>query len=153
MNTPHTSTPFSKSLNDYGLVVYDGFCVLCSGTVRFLLKIDRRKRLKFTTISRPENTAPERSPDFASPTTVFFILDHKIYTESEAILRIFCHIGGFWKSVNLFRIIPKRHRDLLYRFISRHRYRIFGKRQKCDVPAPEYAERYASPLKIDDLPG
>ena len=29
------------------LVLFDGMCILCSGTIRFLLKADRRKKFLF----------------------------------------------------------------------------------------------------------
>lgn len=146
------SLTLSAEQNNNGLVVYDGFCVLCSGTVRFLLKIDRKNRLKFTTISQANSeTASNVSAGFVAQSTVLFVKDNRVYTESEAILHIFNHLGGLWKLVNLLKIIPQKARDTLYRFIARHRYTIFGKKKQCDVPSANYAHRFLPPIKTDDL--
>lgn len=154
MSKPLTSPPLDQNQYDYGLVVYDGFCFLCSGTVRFLLKIDRKKRLKFTTIRLQEEKATsDKNSGSSAPSTVIFIINQKIYSESEAIIRIFDKVGGVWKSANLFNVIPKKMRDSLYRYIARHRYKVFGKKNQCEVPPAKYADRFVPPIEIKDLKG
>lgn len=151
MSKPSASSPSSQNQNDYGLVVYDGFCFLCSGTVNFLLKIDRKKRLKFTTISQPGPETANKSSGYVAPSTVIFIKDNKVYTESEAIIHIFDKVGGVWKSANLFSVIPKKMRDSLYRYIAQNRFKVFGKKKQCEVPPAKYADRFVLPIEITDL--
>jgi predicted DCC family thiol-disulfide oxidoreductase YuxK len=40
------------------------------------------------------------------------------------------------------RFIPRPLRDLVYRFIARHRYRWFGKTESCWLPTPELRGRF-----------
>jgi predicted DCC family thiol-disulfide oxidoreductase YuxK len=43
--------------------------------------------------------------------------------------------------MGVFRVVPRPIRDAVYRVIARNRYRLFGKRETCWVPAPEYRGR------------
>ncbi|HFE63634.1 hypothetical protein B1H10_03805 [candidate division KSB1 bacterium 4484_188] len=47
-----------------------------------------------------------------------------------------------WSLLSGFRFIPPFLRDAVYRFVARHRYRWFGKREKCHVPAPDIQDRF-----------
>ncbi len=39
-------------------------------------------------------------------------------------------------------VVPRFIRDPLYRWIARHRYRLFGRRATCVVPAADIADRF-----------
>jgi len=39
------------------------------------------------------------------------------------------------------RIVPRKLRDPIYRWVARHRYRLFGKRSACWIPTAEHAAR------------
>ena len=65
-----------------------------------------------------------------------------IATESDAVLKIARKLNGGWRLLYAFIIVPKFIRDGVYRFISRHRYRIFGRRDSCMVPTPELMEKF-----------
>lgn len=43
----------NKLLYPGGIVVFDSNCVLCSNTFKFLISIDRKKKLRFTTFDSP----------------------------------------------------------------------------------------------------
>ena len=61
--------------------------------------------------------------------------------DSDAVLAIYAGLGWPWKALGVFRLIPRFIRDPLYLFIARNRYRIFGRRDSCWLPAPEYRDR------------
>jgi predicted DCC family thiol-disulfide oxidoreductase YuxK len=42
----------------------------------------------------------------------------------------------------MLQAIPRPLRDPTYRWIARHRYRLFGQRQQCRLPEPEQAWRF-----------
>ena len=140
--------------NGHGLVIFDGFCVLCSATVKFLLKIDKNKLLEFTTLH------PLTSPDdqkeagikSAQPSSVAYIEEGEVYSESEAILRIFLRIGGIWKTVAiLLKLIPRKWRDYLYRLIAKNRYRVFGTKKQCFIAPEKYSDRFVSKIENEDI--
>jgi predicted DCC family thiol-disulfide oxidoreductase YuxK len=40
------------------------------------------------------------------------------------------------------RLVPRWLRDPMYRFVARHRYRIFGQSRTCFLPAPKQRARF-----------
>jgi len=73
---------------------------------------------------------------------VILIVDDAAYTESDAVLQILARLGRPWSWVVFLRFIPRRVRDVCYRFIARHRYRWFGKTELCQIPSPEIRSRF-----------
>ena len=52
------------------------------------------------------------------------------------------HLDGIWKLGYWMIIVPRPLRDVVYRFIARHRYRLGGKRDACMVPTPDVRARF-----------
>ncbi|MGA9335274.1 MAG: DCC1-like thiol-disulfide oxidoreductase family protein, partial [Rudaea sp.] len=51
--------------------------------------------------------------------------------------------GGIWNVLsNGLRIVPRALRDPAYRWIARHRYRWFGRRDTCYLPQAEDRKRF-----------
>jgi predicted DCC family thiol-disulfide oxidoreductase YuxK len=51
--------------------------------------------------------------------------------DSEAVLAIWAGLDWPWSLLGAFRIVPRPLRDPIYRWIARHRYRLFGRRDPC----------------------
>lgn len=66
----------------------------------------------------------------------------KVYTRSTAALRVLKHVGGGFTLLYGFIIIPPFIRDAVYKWISRNRYKWFGKRDTCRLPTPEEKARF-----------
>jgi predicted DCC family thiol-disulfide oxidoreductase YuxK len=126
------------------IVLFDGVCNFCNYWVNFAIKRDPKKKLKFTTLQG--DTAKGLLPRYnISPTSlssVIFIENGKIYTQSSAALQICRHLKGGWKLFYGLIIIPKFIRDFFYNIIARNRYKWFGKKDSCMVPTPELKERF-----------
>jgi predicted DCC family thiol-disulfide oxidoreductase YuxK len=119
------------------IILFDGVCNLCNGTVDFLLKHDRKKQFRFASIQ--SETAQLLFRKFQIPPetdSVILIKSNKVYFESDAAIEIAGMLSFPWKLVVVFRIIPKKMRDNIYRRIAKNRYRWFGKRDICRIPAP-----------------
>jgi predicted DCC family thiol-disulfide oxidoreductase YuxK len=43
-------------------------------------------------------------------------------------------LGWPWRAAGVFGIVPKALRDPIYRWVARHRYRLFGRRETCWLP-------------------
>ncbi len=82
---------------------------------------------------------PEASSDMA---TIVLYNNGKIFTQSTAALHIVRLLGGWWKLLYGFMIIPKPLRDALYSFIARNRYRWFGRQESCRIPTPELKAKF-----------
>jgi predicted DCC family thiol-disulfide oxidoreductase YuxK len=127
------------------IVFFDGVCGLCDRAVRFLLRHDRRDRLRFAALQG--ETARRLLPPLGGQvddldTMYVLTRDGRLLRRSRAILFAGAALGGGWSLLALLRIIPAPLLDLLYRFVSRVRYRIFGRFDVCQVPTPEDRARF-----------
>lgn len=127
------------------VIVFDGICVLCSAWVRFVLARDHRREFYFAAmqgVTGPELLARYGiNPD--DPVTFLLIDSGMGYTDTDAALRIISRFGVFWNTVaHLAGLIPRALRNRLYRWIARHRYRLFGVRDVCLLPTASEADRF-----------
>jgi predicted DCC family thiol-disulfide oxidoreductase YuxK len=118
-----------------GTVLFDGICNLCNGLILFTKKRDTSKRFRFVTLQSEEGRGmlleaglPETDSD-----TAIYKKDGQFYLRSSAVLHILKDLGGTWKILYIFIIIPPFIRDFFYRFIAHNRYRLFGKRDNCNI--------------------
>jgi len=126
------------------IVVFDGVCVLCSGWVRFLLVRDRRGRFRFATMQSEagRRLLAAHGLDPADPVSFLLVEGGRAFTDSTGILRIVARLGGIWRLAAAVYAVPRPLRDAVYRWLARHRYRWFGRREACFVPTPETAHRF-----------
>jgi len=117
------------------IIFFDSVCILCHYSVRFLIRLDKKKILRYSTLQgeKIKSLAIETSID-----SIVFYDDEKIYYKSTAILKIFYRLGGFWKGTNIFYILPLLIRDFIYDTIAKHRYKVFGKLDACSLPKEGY---------------
>ena len=128
---------------DKPVILFDGVCNLCSGSVQFILKRDKEKKFLFASLQ--SNYGQNLLRQFNLPTDTFnsFILYEKgkIFTRSTAALKMFSELKG-WKWVSAFRIVPKIIRDGVYNLIAKNRYKWFGKKTECWIPTPALKARF-----------
>ena len=126
------------------LILFDGICNLCNGSVRFI--INRDPEARFTFASLQSNEGQRILSRFGLPTTDFdsfvYITEGHVYQRSAGALNLFKDLGGFWRGFYVLIIIPRPIRDLAYDIIARYRYRLFGKKDSCMVPTPELRKRF-----------
>jgi hypothetical protein len=65
--------------------------------------------------------------------TAIYKKEGQFYLRSSAVLHILKDLGGTWKILYVFIIIPPFIRDFVYRLIAHNRYRFFGKRESCQI--------------------
>lgn len=123
----------------YGVVLFDGVCNLCNHTVDFLITQDNKKVLRYASLQSEtgEMLASHFGISLERLRTILYVRRGKAYIESSAVLNILRDIGGLWALMYAFIIIPPFIRNAAYRFISRNRYRFFGKKNSCRLPSEE----------------
>ena len=126
------------------LILFDGVCNLCNGVVQFVIAKDKAAKFTFAFLQSPAGQAI--LTDFKLSTVEFdtfvYIKDNKCYYKSRAALEVLKDLGGLWKLLYVFRLVPRILRDCVYDQISKHRYRWFGKRDSCMIPTPELKGRF-----------
>jgi len=134
------------------VVFFDGVCNLCNSFVDFLIRRDRTRHLMFASLqSEAGRAVTGAAPAAAVPDSFYtmFLLDTdgRIYARSDAILKSVTSLGGIYRLLGVFWLVPRPLRDIAYRTIARLRYRIFGMRQSCRVPTAEERAMF-----LPDLP-
>ena len=131
------------------LVLYDGVCGLCSRLVQFLLEHDRRAIFLFASLQSATGKAMvERSAGNPHELTSFYVVanyrrdDARMFSRSRAALFVAGELGWPWKVAVLMRILPHAILDCAYDVVARNRYRVFGRREQCLTPRPEFRSRF-----------
>lgn len=128
------------------VIVFDGVCLLCSRWVRFLLKHDRAARYRFASMQSDSGRAllQTHGLDPDSPLSFLLVEDGRGHTDTDAIVKILHGLGRRrWRWLgHALRLLPRVLRDPAYRFVARHRYRIFGQSRRCFLPTPEQRARF-----------
>lgn len=126
------------------IVLFDGVCNLCSSSVQFILKRDKKDQFLFGSLQG--NYGQQILKQYNLPTDTFnsFMLleGNKLYTRSSGALRMLKYIGGGWSLLYIFIIVPKFIRDAVYNLIAANRYKWFGKMNECWLPRPEWKTKF-----------
>ena len=128
------------------IVFFDGVCLLCERSVRFLLDRDGERRLCFATLQGETARALLGEETASALDSLVYVVEdeegiHR-YERSHAALRILRDLGGIWRMVAWLRIVPRPLRDAVYRVIAANRYQWFGKKDECGVPAADESDRF-----------
>jgi predicted DCC family thiol-disulfide oxidoreductase YuxK len=126
------------------VVLFDGVCNLCNGSVRFIIERDPRARFQFAPLQSPvADRLIGAQVDRASlPDSIVLVDEGRLYVRSSAALRIARGLRFPWPLAWVFMVVPRPIRDWVYDLIARHRYAWFGKRDECMVPTPEVRGRF-----------
>lgn len=143
-------------LNDIGdrlLVIFDGHCGFCNGWVRWLLRRDRRDRLRFVASQSTKVAAllarcPKLLDADGAPGTVL-VFRYPLQPGQQpsirfaATLALFRELPRPWPAVAAaLGWIPRFLSDPAYRLVARWRYRIWGRLESCPLPTAEERARF-----------
>lgn len=125
------------------IIVFDAECILCAANAQFVLRHDRGGYFRLASMQKEVGAALYRrfGIDPADPESMIVVEGDRVLKDSDAVLAIYAGLGWPWKAVSVLRFIPRFLRDPAYRWLARNRYRIFGRRETCWVPSPDYADR------------
>ena len=126
------------------IVLFDGVCNFCNGSVNFIIEHDKAGYFKFSPLQSEmgEQLMAKHDIDKTDTDSVIVIEDKKAYTHSTGALRIARKLDGLWSWAYAFRIVPQPIRDFCYKTFAKYRYRLFGRRDECMMPTPEIRTRF-----------
>lgn len=137
-----------NAIKGRALLLYDGVCALCNGSVKFMMKRDRLDRFRYAPLQSElgrEMLAHfdiHRFPDGVVLVTDALTPGEGIYHRSDAISQSLQQLGAPWRMAGkLLAILPRPLRDWGYGVVARYRYRLFGRYDTCPVPSPEQRSR------------
>lgn len=117
------------------IVLFDGTCNLCNGSVRFIQRHDSGNQFRFVPSQTPEGQALATKLGFTGPTpgSIVLIDGDRHYTRSTASLQIARRLKGLWPLLYGFVLIPRPIRDGVYAIIAKNRHRWFGRADQCEI--------------------
>ena len=127
------------------IILFDGVCNLCNGSVRFILKWEKKPDFRFASIqSEAGQQLLEQCGLSRNFNQAVVLIDHReVYLGSTAALRIGRQLRFPWSFLSQAGLlIPRFIRDWVYRQIAIHRYSWFGKRDICMVPTEKLKARF-----------
>ena len=125
------------------IVLFDGTCAFCEGSVKFIARRDPGRYFRFGASQTAKAAALLAEHGLTRDTTrsIILIEDGQVYTRSTASLRIARHMRWPWSMAAVFLVIPRPLRDGIYRVVAAIRHRVAGRSNACEIPPPEIRER------------
>jgi len=134
-----------ENINHQKIILFDGVCNLCNGSVIFVLQHEPKPIFKFASIQ--SETGKDLLLWCGLPVdyseAVILIDNGNIHLGSTAALKIGQTLKIPWSPLaTTGLIVPKFIRNWGYRQIAKRRYRWFGRREVCMVPTAELKARF-----------
>ncbi|KAL6567784.1 hypothetical protein OROGR_001452 [Orobanche gracilis] len=119
------------------VVVYDGVCHLCHAGVKWIIRMDRDRKIKFCCL-QSRAAEPYMSVSGLNREDVLrrflFVEGPGLYHQgSAAALRVLSYLPLPYSALSGVMIIPAPLRDAVYDYVAKKRYDCFGKEDDCLV--------------------
>ena len=125
------------------IILFDGVCNFCDAAVNLIIAHDDESVFRFAPLQ--SEAGRELVAKYGIPAdvdSVILIDNGRAFLHSDAALQIAKRLGGGWRLLTIFGILPRFIRDWSYRLFARYRYRIFGKKDACMMPTAEIRARF-----------
>ncbi|KAL5759731.1 hypothetical protein ACOSP7_018248 [Xanthoceras sorbifolium] len=138
------STP---TLLQPGVVVYDGVCHLCHGGVKWIISVDKYRKIKFCCLQSKAAEPYLRlcGLDREDVLRRFLFVEGpgSYHQASTAALKVLSYLPLPYSALSSLLIIPRPLRDAVYDYVAKRRYDWFGKSEDCLVlQEKELLERF-----------
>lgn len=126
------------------ILLFDGVCNLCHGSVRFVLRHERGPVLRFCALESAAGTQLLRDHGLATDYRGSLVLIEagSAFVKSDAALRVASYLNWPWSWGRAGVVFPRGLRDWAYDFIARNRYRWFGRSDACLLPTADLKLRF-----------
>jgi predicted DCC family thiol-disulfide oxidoreductase YuxK len=129
------------------VLLYDGSCGFCAGSVRFVLRHDRGGTLRFAALQSPFGRRVVAGHPQLRDVDSMVWLDQSdgknqphVRVRSDAALRVLEYLGGWWTIGRILRLVPRPVRDAGYDLVARHRHRL--SQAECVLPSAAERRRF-----------
>ena len=129
---------------DFPILLFDGECGLCQGSIRFILARERGDRLRFAAFDSQagKDLCAQHGIIREAVKSMVLIRGRDVLIRSDAVLAVAGELRFPWSLAGAFRIIPRVLRDSVYGFVSRNRYRWSRAPGACLLPESEAKGRF-----------
>ena len=126
------------------IILFDGHCNLCNAWVKFVVKRDSTKKIKFAPLQSKigKNILDENQIADNYNESLVLLKDGEYFIKSTAAIKIFSLLDSWEKHLKYLIFIPAPIRDFFYFLVAKYRYKLFGKLDNCMIPSAEISERF-----------
>ncbi len=132
-----------QKISEHPIILFDGVCNFCNGSVNFIIDHDSEAIFLFTPLQGER--ARELLGKYGVPCNMdsfILIKNDQLYEKSDAVLEVIKDLDGYWYLLGVFRMFPKGFRDAMYNAFASKRYVLFGKKEQCMMPTQELRKRF-----------
>jgi predicted DCC family thiol-disulfide oxidoreductase YuxK len=126
------------------VLLFDGVCNLCAGSVQFIIKRDPAARIRFASLQSEKGK--KLLNEFNLPSgqlkSLVFVENGKAYTRSTGALRVSRYLNAAWPLAYVLIVVPPFIRNAVYDWIGKNRYKWFGEKTECWMPTPSLRNRF-----------
>lgn len=126
-----------------GIVLFDGTCAFCEGSVKFMARHDPAGYFRFGASQSPEaaRLLAEYGLTREMTKSVVLIEEGRVFLRSTATLRIAARLTPPWSYAKVLLWVPRPLRDSAYRVVAAIRRRLAGTSKACEIPPQEIRDR------------
>jgi predicted DCC family thiol-disulfide oxidoreductase YuxK len=125
------------------VVLFDGVCNLCNGSVDFIVKHEKGNELLFASLQSDIGKDIVAHFELSYiPDSILYYSESQLFMKSTAVLRISEELKLPYRWVIMFSFLPESFRDSIYDWIARNRYRWFGKKETCRIPTDQERSKF-----------
>lgn len=134
------------------IILFDGFCNLCNGSIDFVMKRDKHKVFRYVALQSEAGVFMRKKFEISEETDSLILWQNgKFYFYSDAVLLIAKQLRFPWSVFAVFFVLPVFIRNAAYRLIARNRYKWFGKRNVCRIPVGDEWNLFPSVTDLELL--
>ncbi|MBK6698928.1 MAG: DUF393 domain-containing protein [Saprospiraceae bacterium] len=127
------------------IILYDGECNYCDAIVQFLIRVDKNNDFKFAHIT--SQTGSKILIKFGIDSNLhdsfIYVKDQKYYMYSDGAGQVLLQLGGTYAVMGkILLAMPLTIRDATYKWVARNRYKLFGRKQSCDIPSQSILDKF-----------
>ncbi|MGC1206234.1 MAG: DCC1-like thiol-disulfide oxidoreductase family protein [Flavobacteriaceae bacterium] len=128
------------------LILFDGVCNLCNSSVLYVIKRDKKNIFLFAPLQSEAGKQIIQKFNINTEVVDSIILYNPekevINYKSTAALKVASQLRFPTNLLAIFIIIPNIIRNWVYDFISKNRYKWYGKKEVCMIPTPELKSKF-----------
>jgi len=127
------------------IILFDGVCNLCDSSIQFIIKHDKNDLFRFVALQSDlgQEITKYIGVDITKTDSIILYEPGKAYYyKAEAALKIAKELGGIYRAISWFSILPKSISNIVYDYIAKNRYKWYGKKDVCMIPTPELKAKF-----------
>ncbi len=131
-------------MNHDHILFFDGVCNLCQSAVQFVIKRNAKKNVLFCSLQSDiaKTTLAQYNIDSSQTKSIVYLCKGKAHVKSSAALYVSKQLNGLWPMVFILVAIPPFIRNTVYNWVAKNRYKWYGKKETCWLPAAEWSNRF-----------